>query len=678
MPPTFRSLVVTLPLATLLTGCALQTTAVSSPDSVAGTAISGAVHGGSQPIFGANVYLLAVNPTGYGGPGIAASAANASVSLLKASATGNAADSIGSFVLTDNTTGGFSLSGDYSCTSGFAQSTAAAVTLSGTEQVYLYVLGGTPQNIGTANTSSGMLVALGPCNAPSTKVVVNEITTVATAYSFAGFASDATHIGSSGTTLAIAGLNNAYADVANLASVRLGNTNVGSTSIIPPKASLTTIADILAACVNGTTANTQCGTLFQYTASSGTTGTAPTDTATAAINLAHNPWPTDAGMTALFGLVPGTGAPFTGGLTAQPTDFTLGLKITDGVLDGPRGIAIDASGNIWVGSQNSLISKFSNSGSPVTGYNGTGGSDGYNGYGYGAGLNDPQNLAIDARGYVFATNFNGNTFSQLDSNGGTVINNGLSSDGSSPYGLAFDASGNLWMANEGNNNVTEYSPGYSSGSEGIGVFKSPPDGYTNSGYFNQPLGLAIDASGHVWVAAYSGGDYISELSSNGNPVARPIYSGGGLASPYGIAIDPSGNVWVANFGSRLSEFNSSGTSISTSSGYTGGGLNQPWHLAIDSVGNVWVPNSGGTSVSEFSNAGTPLCGSNGLTGGGINQPYGVAIDGSGNVWVANYTGVHHTTNTSSITKLVGASSPVVTPVVANLLTPYGTSAVNRP
>src|ERR1035438_10016008 len=91
---------VLLPLLLFATGCSLQETAAPSAvtsSAVAGQALQGGVHGGQQPVVGAHVYLFAANSTGYGGAGIAASASNASISLLKASVTGNS-DAVGAYV----------------------------------------------------------------------------------------------------------------------------------------------------------------------------------------------------------------------------------------------------------------------------------------------------------------------------------------------------------------------------------------------------------------------------------------------------------------------------------------------------------------------------------------------------------------------------------------------------
>jgi hypothetical protein len=60
-----------------------------------------------------------------------------------------------------------------------------------------------------------------------------------------------------------------------------------------------------------------------------------------------------------------------------------------------------------------------------------------------------------------------------------------------------------------------------------------------------------------------------------------------------------------------------------------------------------------------------------MQGGGLNAPFGIGIDGAGNIWVTN-------SGDNSITEFVGRTFGVVTPIVANLLAPYGTHAVNAP
>lgn len=91
-----------LPVA--LTGCAVTPTA--SSNTLATVSIEGSVHGGSTPLTGARIYMLAANTTGYGQP---------SVSLLKASDTGTS-DSIGAYVTSDSS-GNFSIPNGFTCNS---------------------------------------------------------------------------------------------------------------------------------------------------------------------------------------------------------------------------------------------------------------------------------------------------------------------------------------------------------------------------------------------------------------------------------------------------------------------------------------------------------------------------------------------------------------------------------
>ena len=210
--------VLCLPL--VLAGCSMTPTA--APSASAGVTISGVVHGGQQPIVGAEMFLFAANTTGYGGNGIAASAGsagNASISLLKSAAntvqdTNSADPTYLDYYTTTGTGGSFAITGDYSCAPG--------------QQVYLYALGGNPTYpVGSANSAIGLLAALAACPSAdsfpsSTYIVVNEVSTIAAAYAFAGFATDAVHVSSSGTVLAQTGIANAFANAANLETLSTG------------------------------------------------------------------------------------------------------------------------------------------------------------------------------------------------------------------------------------------------------------------------------------------------------------------------------------------------------------------------------------------------------------------------------------------------------------------------
>ena len=129
---------------------------------------------------------------------------------------------------------------------------------------------------------------------------MNEISTVATAYALAGFATDPTHFSYSGSALAQTGLSNAISNIENLYSAASGQTmetTPNGNGVVPYKA-INTLGNILAACIqsNGPT-STPCSVLLSNTAA--LSGSAPTDTAAAALNIAHNP---GANVAALFSL----------------------------------------------------------------------------------------------------------------------------------------------------------------------------------------------------------------------------------------------------------------------------------------------------------------------------------------------------------------------------------------
>ncbi len=647
--------------AVFFTGCSGSpvATTIQTSASSPGATITGKVHGGQNPISGAHVYLYAVNTTGYGGPGIAASSSNASISLLTSS-TGNPADGNGNYYVTTASDGGFTITGDYTC-----PSTASPV--------YIYAIGG---NSGSgANSAAGLLAGISSGNCPasgtissSTNVIVNELSTIATAYAFAGFATDATHISSSGTTKALAGITHASDTVETLVNVlsngaaRLG---LPSGTGTVPQSEIDTLGNILAACVNsngavtGPTNPTPCYTLFTDAMNG---STAPTDTATATINIAHNPGANIIGATGLFSLQTAS-APFVPDLSAAPNDFTIAVNQTSGGLNVPFGVAVDGPGNIWVANNGAdTISEFNGNGAPMSDSPISGG-----------GLGGPYLLAVDSNNLIWVGDNNSGNLSLFEESGAAVFSSGFG-DLSGPAGIAIDTSGYAWVANSCNNScspINSISVFTDTGSE-----LSSTAGYDPGSQLNEPAGVAIDISGNVWVTNH-GADSISELSSSGTGQSGSPFSGGGLSAPAGIAIDASGDIWTSNTDNSLSAYDpGTGTFLS---GASGGGLASPIGIAIDGAGNIWAANNGtsllannGTTISEFNSSGSAITSSTGYQGG-LSGPIWIAIDSSGNVWVTN-------AGNNSITKFVGAAVPVATPIVANLLTTlgYGAHAVNKP
>ena len=629
--------------ALLLAGCSgvpVATRVETSP--VSGESLRGMVHGGRQPIAGARVYLYAADTSGYG----------AGADSLLNSSTGTK-DGNGHYYVTTGSDGTFSISGDYTC--------PGANT-----QVYLYTIGGDAG--GGANSAAGLMAALGSCQTPnfgSLYIVVNEVSTVATAYAMAGFATDATHVSSSSNALAESGLanalgatldskGNALGAVANLEKLSTGTalttTPAGNGTV--PQALIYTLANILAACVNSAgPSSSPCTTLFSNAMNG---STAPSDTATAAINIAHNP---GANIDNLWALQTPS-APFQPALSLEPNDFTISIIYTGSGLDGsgfaPEGIAVDGLGNVWVPNySSSSISEFNFAGAPISG------SSGFTASGI---LINPTSIAIDIYFNAWIASYSSASMTEFNRNGQNIYlpppyytGAGLSA----PYGVAIDQSSYVWVSNFGGNSLSQF--------ENNGLELSGNTGFTNDSVVG-PAGIASDTSGDMWFANYTAatGSLVESVPNSmlGTAPTFKLFTGAGLNSPYGVAIDGSGNVWATNRGGpgSLSKLSPKGAAISPDpGGFTGGGIDDPYGLAIDGAGNVWTANNGGDgSISEFNSSGTPISGANGYIGSNLLAPYGIAVDPSGNVWVAckNPSG--------PMTEFVGAATPVVTPIAAGV------------
>jgi streptogramin lyase len=605
--------------------------------------------GAQAPLIGAHLYVLEANTSGYGGAGIAASSINKSISLLTNVPGSTTLDTSGGptngyYYVTSGAGGAFSITGDYSCTLN--------------SQVYLYSLGGTQG--GVANPAAGLLAA-GNCPSGGSfpsglYVVMNEVSTIATAYALAGFATDALHISSSGTALALTGIFNADANAGNLETISTGaalaTTPAGNGTV--PQATINTLANILAACVNtngavtGPTSPTACYTLFTNALSGGTTGTQPTDTATAAINMAHNPV---ANIAALYALSTST-PPFAPALSAQPNDFTISLGFSATNLAG-RGIAIDAAGDAWIANQSSphnngiyYVTELSSSGSVLSGTNGY----------TTASLNEPYGIAIDHSGNAWVTNFTGGSVTELSPSGSNLSGTGgFTGTLDEPDSVAIDAFGSAWVTSF-NELLTEFS---SLGSELSPGF----EGYNGGGILN-PASVAIDGSNRAWVAndgflGLNPTPAIAVFGSLGEPLTGSGITGGGISSPESIKMDSAGNAWVADYGGAVIEINQSGAFLSGTNGITGGGLAQPAGVSIDGSGNVWVANFTGLGITELSNSGAFLSGPNGFTSGHTGGSTDIAVDGSGDVWALSAPGA---------VEIIGAATPVITPICAGLPT----------
>ena len=251
----------------------------------------------------------------------------------------------------------------------------------------------------------------------------------------------------------------------------------------------------------------------------------------------------------------------------------------DGQVNEPRGIAVDAQGNVYVAdTSNHRIQKFDSNGNFVTKWGATRGSgDGQ--------FSAPVDVAVDTQGNVYVAD-NYNYRIQKFTSGGTFLakwGTQGSGDGqfNSANGIGLDSGGNVYVADYGNNRIQKFD------SNGTFLSKFGTQG-SGDGQFNGPNDVAVDAQGNSYVADYTSNNRIQKFDSNGNFLLQ----WGQVSAPSGIALDSAGNVFVAEMNNnyRISKFDSTGVSIAhwNNSGGSGGQLSGPWRVAVDTQGNVYV------------------------------------------------------------------------------------------
>ncbi len=428
----------------MLIGCGIGNTSATSA-TIAAVQLSGKLYGGQQPVAGAALQLYAAGSTGYG---------SAAAALLKTA-------------VTSGNDGSFTITSDYTCPAN--------------AQVYIVATGGNPglSPATATNPNLAMMTGLGACSnlMPSTNIMINEMTTVASVWALSRFMSGYAAVGTSAGNAT--GLTNAFAVIPELVDPASGVTPGPALpgNAVLSTAELNTLADALAACVNSAGGaagdTTLCGQLFSATNTSGTNAGAPQDTIAAALSLARNP---TLNPSTIFGLA-SSGAAFQPTLMTAPQNFTVAITYSGGGLNAPASIAPDAAGNVWAANAgNSTLTELGPTGaaiSPAGGFSG-------------GGLNNPSALAIDNGGTVWVTNRSGNSVSLFSASTGSPLAASPVSGGglSSPVSVAIDEDGSAWIANAGNNSVSAINAAF--------TVLSPAGGYIGAGV-NQPTAVAINS-----------------------------------------------------------------------------------------------------------------------------------------------------------------------------------------
>ncbi len=238
----------------------------------------------------------------------------------------------------------------------------------------------------------------------------------------------------------------------------------------------------------------------------------------------------------------------------------------------------------------------------------------------GGGLSTPNGVAIDAAGSAWIANEGSNSVTEISSVNFASGASGYTSPSIvGPQAIAVDATGNVWLANTGADSVLELSN--SSGA----ILQSVTSN------LSAPNALAFDGTGNLWVSNFTG-DSVAEFDHNGNALASPFTSAS-LSAPTGVAIDASNTVWVSSsVNGVLSTFNASGANTGN---FTDGLMIAPGGVATDSThSRVWTAATGINAIVGLTGAGAAVSGEPFATG--VTLPMAVAVDGAGTVWTANY------------------------------------------
>ena len=248
-------------------------------------------------------------------------------------------------------------------------------------------------------------------------------------------------------------------------------------------------------------------------------------------------------------------------------------------LNSPSDVAVDGGGNVFVAdTSNGRIRKITPAGtiSTVAGVAAVGppASGGDGGPATSARLNQPRGIAIDGSGNIFIAEGSGHRVRKINPAGviSTVAGDGIAGftgDGGPaisarlqfPQALAVDASGALFIADSRNHRIRKVTAdGVISTVAGNGLFQfNEGDSVATSAALNSPAGIAVDASGTLFIAD-SGNSRIRRVTLNGNIATLAGTGGqggigdGGSATlatfnrPNGIAVDNAGNLFIADTG----------------------------------------------------------------------------------------------------------------------------------
>jgi hypothetical protein len=558
--------------------------------------------------------------------------------------------------------------------------------------LYLVATGGVSvASQGAGNNPAIALIAVLGSKTPA-RVVINEMTTVASVWTNAQFLDDTTLRGQP-LSLRIAAGN-----VPNFVDLETGGwgdaiQNSLNGSQTPTMANFATLADLLSACVTRVKADA-CGSLFA--AAAPPSGGLPTNTLNAALSIALYPWHEPAKIYDLlrqfYQVSPSNhmlAVPYMPYLNWAPSAWVLPLKFDGGGYRAGGKAMFDSDGNLWVGDnfsvgwqgQDSLwqghATKFAPNGKPLspitTGFTG-GGMEGGT---FGA--------AVDAKDNAWFSTYGSKAIAVFDKEGKPLTPpEGINFGGKLGLmqGVIATPSGDVWVVGVEKRQLVHFPRGDVTKGEIV----CEGDSVEPCKSFLGPFHLGIDQQDRIWVAN-SGVDHVTRFPASDPSKAENFTTG---INNSGLGIDSQGNVWITNrFGTGLlgmahlidmgahlklegvesasdyltktmsqqkgGTINGGSVTLLRPDGtpypgspFKSGALPGPWAVAVDGNDNIWISNFAGPSspIVELCGVHTEHCPPgvhtggqisppNGYVGGGLQMLTDIAVDPAGNVWAMN-------------------------------------------
>ena len=327
-------------------------------------------------------------------------------------------------------------------------------------------------------------------------------------------------------------------------------------------------------------------------------------------------------------VTPGRSASTTGG-TGMVGYSGDGGGATAATLARPSGMAYDAAGNVFLADANNHVIREISAAGVITTVAGTGiaGFGGDGGPATAAFLDTPTGVAVDASGTLFIADSHNHRIRKIAGDTITTIAGtgtaGFAGDGgasasaqlASPNGVAVDASGNLYIADTDNQRIRRIAGGIITTVAGNGEeLFSGDGGRATAASLDEPTGVAVDSFGSLYIAdkndqrvrMVGAAGIISTLAGSGTPSLAGGFSGDGaaansafLAKPAGVAVDRQGSVYVADTNNQRIRQIAEGSIVTIAGtgdqGFGGDGgpapsatLNSPRAVMADSVGNLSI------------------------------------------------------------------------------------------